>query len=76
MEPRPVRLFRNGANQAVRIPREFELPGREAVISREGDVLMLRAVKPRSLLAVLRSLSSIDDALPEPPDRPAEPVDF
>lgn len=24
---RHVKLFRNGRNQAVRIPREFELPG-------------------------------------------------
>ncbi|MEX2281730.1 MAG: AbrB/MazE/SpoVT family DNA-binding domain-containing protein, partial [Gemmatimonadota bacterium] len=28
--PRRVRLFRNGRNQAIRIPREFELPGDEA----------------------------------------------
>ena len=76
MESRPVRLFRNGANQAVRIPRDFELPGQEAVISREGEALLLRAVKPRSLLAVLRSLSPIDAALPEPLDRTPERVDF
>ena len=30
---RRVRLFRNGRNQAARIPREFELPGEDAVIS-------------------------------------------
>lgn len=28
---RHVRLFRNGRNQAVRIPVEFELPGDEAI---------------------------------------------
>jgi antitoxin VapB len=27
---RHVRLFRNGRNQAIRIPREFELPGKDA----------------------------------------------
>ena len=27
---RHVRLFKNGRSQAVRIPREFELPGNEA----------------------------------------------
>jgi antitoxin VapB len=26
MSERQVKLFRNGRNQAVRIPREFELP--------------------------------------------------
>ena len=34
---RHVRLFRNGRNQALRIPREFELEGEEALIHREGD---------------------------------------
>ena len=28
---RHVRLFRNGRNQALRIPREFELEGNEAI---------------------------------------------
>jgi antitoxin VapB len=27
---RHVKLFKNGRNQAARIPREFELPGEEA----------------------------------------------
>lgn len=34
---RHVKLFRNGRNQAVRIPREFELPGEDAIMHREGD---------------------------------------
>lgn len=29
---RRVRLFRNGKNQALRIPRGFELPGKDAVM--------------------------------------------
>ena len=32
---RHVRLFRNGRNQAVRIPREFELPGEEAILRKD-----------------------------------------
>jgi len=31
-QERHVRLFRNGRNQAVRIPREFELLGEDAVM--------------------------------------------
>ncbi len=31
---RHARLFRNGRNQAVRIPREFELPGQKSVVRR------------------------------------------
>jgi len=37
-EQRHVRLFRNGRNQAVRIPVEFELPGDEAIMHRDGDL--------------------------------------
>ena len=31
MSKRHVKLFKNGRNQAVRIPREFELPGEDAM---------------------------------------------
>ena len=37
---RYVSLFRNGRNQSIRIPREFELEGTEAVIYKEGDKLI------------------------------------
>jgi antitoxin VapB len=63
--PRPVRLFRNGRNQAVRIPREFELPGQDALMSREGDALVIRAIRRRSLLEVLGSLDPLDEDFPE-----------
>ena len=33
---RHVKLFKYGRNQAVRIRREFELPGEDAVIRKEG----------------------------------------
>ena len=38
---RRARLFRNGRNQAIRIPREFELPGTEALLRQEGDRLAI-----------------------------------
>ncbi len=59
-----VRLFRNGRNQAVRIPRELELPGREATLRRDGDRLILEPLPPRSLLAVLASLKPIKEGFP------------
>ena len=45
---RHVRLFRNGANLAVRIPKEFELPGKEAVMHREGNRLIIELVKVKA----------------------------
>lgn len=77
MQPsRPVRLFRNGANQAVRIPREFELPGQDAIMTREGDAIVIRPVKPRSLLAVLQTLKPLKEDFPKIADLPAEPVEL
>lgn len=44
---RHVSLFRNGANQAVRIPKEFELPGKDAVMRREGNRLIIEPIAPK-----------------------------
>ena len=42
---RRVRLFRNGRNQALRIPREFELEGSEAIMRKEGDRSIVAPVR-------------------------------
>lgn len=73
---RYVKLFTNGRNQAVRIPREFELPGEAAIMRKEGDRLILEPAPPRSLLAVLAALEPLDDALPAIDDVPPEDVDL
>jgi antitoxin VapB len=73
---RHVSLFRNGANQALRIPKEFELPGTEAILTQEGDALVVRAARPRSLLAALRGLKPIREAFPAVSDMPPEPIEF
>ncbi|EME70959.1 SpoVT/AbrB domain-containing protein [Paramagnetospirillum caucaseum] len=73
---RHVRLFRNGRNQAVRIPREFELPGEDAILRKEGDRLILEPVRKRSLLALLATLEPLDEDFPEIDDPPPEPVDL
>jgi antitoxin VapB len=71
---RHVKLFKNGRNQAVRIPREFELPGEDAIIRREGDRLILEPAPASSLLAVLSDLTPIDEVFPEIADPPPGPV--
>lgn len=73
---RHVKLFRSGRNQAVRIPREFELPGDEAVMRKEGEQLIIELVPPKSLLAVLAGLEPIDEDFPPIRDRVAGPVDL
>ena len=52
---RQARLFRNGRNQAVRIPREFELPADEVMIYREDDHLVVVPVKRSPTLAAVLS---------------------
>lgn len=47
LQPRTARLFRNGSNQAVRLPRDLEINADEVLIRREGDNIILTP-KPRS----------------------------
>lgn len=70
---RHVRLFRNGRNQAVRIPVEFELPGDEAIMHREGDRLVIEPARKRGLIALLAAMKPLDVEFPEIEDRPPAP---
>jgi antitoxin VapB len=69
-DQRHVKLFRNGRNQAVRIPVEFELPGDEAVMHRDGDRLVIEPVRKRGLMALLATMKPLDEDFPEIEDRP------
>lgn len=60
---RHVRLFRNGRNQALRIPREFELEGNVAVLRKEGDRLILEPLRKGRLLALLATMEPIEESL-------------
>ena len=73
---RHVSLFRNGRNQAIRIPREFELEGTEAIIHKEGDKLIIEPMRKKSLKEILTSLSPVDEDFPEIIDLPVEPEDI
>jgi antitoxin VapB len=63
---RHVRLFRNGANQAVRIPKEFELPGKEAEIRQVGNTLVLTPIEsqPLTLRELLDSWEPMEEDFP------------
>ena len=75
---RHARLFRNGRNQAIRIPREFELPGDEVTLRREGRGLMIEPVRRRKnrLAELLATLPPKGEALPEISDLPVEPEEI
>jgi len=61
-EARKVSLFKNGRNQAVRIPVGLELPGTEATIRKEGNALVIEPVtRKKTLIEVLDSLEAFPD---------------
>jgi antitoxin VapB len=72
---RRARLFRNGANQAVRIPREFEFEGTEVVLEQTAAGLLLRplaASAPKGTVAALAlaleriaAFAPLDDEFPD-----------
>lgn len=73
---RRVKLFKNGRNQAVRIPREFELPGKDAIMRKEGERLIIEATLPKSLLALLATLQPLDEEFPPIRDPHPDPVEL
>ena len=73
---RQVRLFRNGRNQALRIPRDLELPGRVATLRKEGPRLVVEPVAAPSLLDVLARLKPLDEDFPPIPRLEAERLEL
>lgn len=72
MTERHASLFRNGRNQAVRIPREFEMEGSEVLIRNDGDSLVLTPIAQNRLRELLASWVPLDDELPEVDDLPPQ----
>jgi len=62
---RQVSLFRNGRNQAIRIPKEFELEGNKAIIHREGNRLIIEPLKKPGLLDILMEMEPITEQFPD-----------
>ena len=73
-DARVVHLFRNGRNQAVRIPREFEFEGDRALLVQEGARLILEPLPRTGLLAFLDQLEPVADAFPDV-DAQLQPLD-
>ncbi len=74
IKERHVSLFRNGRNQAIRIPREFEFKSKEAIIRKEGNKLIIEEVKQPNLIELLDSWESLDITFPDV-DKDLPPVD-
>jgi antitoxin VapB len=73
---RHVKVFKNGRNKAVRIPREFEFPGEDAIMRKEGDRLVIEPVPTKSLLALLAKLPRLTEDFPTIVDVPPDTVEL
>jgi len=63
---RTASIFKNGRNQAIRIPVGFELPGTEVTIEQDGDALIIRP--KRTAPATFAELFSTWENEPDFPD--------
>ncbi|MGH8283358.1 MAG: antitoxin [Gammaproteobacteria bacterium] len=61
---RTARLFRNGRNQAVRLPRDYEIQAEEVYIERAGETLILTP-KPQNWDAYFTRARRLSDDVPE-----------
>lgn len=57
-----ARVFKNGRNRAVRIPVEFDFPGDEVTITKEGNRIIIEPVEKKgNLLKWLATLEPIEE---------------
>jgi antitoxin VapB len=56
-----AKVFKSGNSQAIRIPKEFRLKVREVELVRQGDDILIREPKPRSLVSAFKALASMPD---------------
>ena len=73
-----AKIFKHGRSQAVRLPKEFRLPGKEVRLRRIGSAVLLEPLEPGSDRETTEAIfAEIDrrlgghEFLPE--DRPKQP---
>jgi antitoxin VapB len=69
---RTAKLFRNGSSQAVRLPKEFRVPGREVIVKRFGDMVVLvpKVYRKQELAAALAEIGAVQLGAHRQPRRP------
>lgn len=65
-----AKVFRNGSSQAVRLPKEFRVRGREVIVKRYGGMVLLipKIYRKAELAAALAELGPVQLA-PRPRPR-------
>jgi antitoxin VapB len=75
-----AKIFMHGRSQAIRLPKEFRMPGKEVKVSRVGRGVLLEPVErkmtPEEIQAVFERIDSIGgDFMPEGRNQPPMPED-
>ena len=77
-KPVIAKVFMSGRSQAVRLPKEFRLPGKEVQITRTDRGLLLEPIytDPEEMWAAIDAISGGKFEIEIPPDEPAKPEDI
>jgi antitoxin VapB len=73
-----AKIFMHGRSQAVRLPKEFRLPGKEVRVRRVGRGVLLEPIgEPFDIAAWWAKLDEYRDVpfMPDGREQPAMPVD-
>ena len=66
-----ARLFQNGQSQAVRLPKEFRMAGKEVYIKKQGEAIVLLP-KEKSWAPLFESLNHFEKDFRIERNQPAE----
>ncbi len=74
-EQAKAKLFMHGRSQAVRLPKEFRLPGKEVRVRRIGRSVLLEPIEPFDMVAWWAKLDEYRDTpfMEEGRNQPAMP---
>lgn len=83
-KPATAKLFQHGRSQAVRLPKEFRLPGTEVRVRKVGRGVLLEPIEQdtkdiKALFAALdryRDIPFMPDGREQPPMPPDDDVSF
>ncbi len=65
---RRVKLFKNNRNQAIRIPKDFEFTGKEVMIHKEGNRLIIESISQIPFAELFASWQPLSEGLSTIPD--------
>lgn len=75
MRSKVTRLFKNGSNQAIRIPKEMAFDSEQVRLYKEGNKLIIEPLQSKvGLQQLLASWQPLDEDFPDIEDLPLTPV--